>query len=154
MRRQPNGKKGKKKVDVWTYNRAKKALPYLKEITRSIRENFLAAQACKRQLDIIDHKKGRHDRMDFIRMQELSVDRQQLESKFQQDVDELEEMGIYLVSPIEGLIAIPFVTDEQLAWFLLELHAEDPLNSWRYQADPLETRRPVTPKEMGTTWVN
>lgn len=154
MKRQPNRKKNQKQIPVWSYQQAKKALPYLLEITRAIRENYLASQSSKRQLEIIDHKKGRHDRMDFIKIQELGVEIQQAQSKFQQDIDELEEMGIFLVSPIQGLIAIPFVIEEQLAWFLLDIHAEEPLHAWRYQSDPLETRRPITPKEIGTTWVN
>lgn len=154
MKRQPNRKKNQKQIPVWNYHQSKKALPYLLEITKAIRENYLEAKGTKRQLEIIDHKKGKHDRMDFIRMQELGVEHQLAQGKYQQDVDELEEMGIFLVSPTQGLIAIPFVIEEQLAWFLLDIHDEEPIHAWRYQSDPLETRRPITPREIGTTWVN
>jgi hypothetical protein len=49
---------------------------------------------------------------------------------------------------------IPFSHDNQLAWFVFDLFDTEPIRYWRYQTDPLETRRPVSEVSSDTTQVS
>jgi hypothetical protein len=57
--------------------------------------------------------------------------------------EELEGLGIACLDPNQGTAWIPFSHDNQLAWFVFDLFDGEPIRFWRYQTDPLETRRPV-----------
>src|SRR5439155_20600207 len=58
--------------------------------------------------------------------------------------EELEGLGIASLNPNQGMAWIPFSYDNQLAWFVFDLFDSDPIRFWRYQTDPLETRREVS----------
>lgn len=146
MKRNPGKKQKQKYLQVWSYNQAVKALPYLLEVLRSLRENFLLMRFAQHRSVKIDQRVGRPDRSAFIAKQEALIDTDLATSKYAQDVAELESMGIFVVSPANGIIAIPFIEEEQLAWFILDLFEKDSIVGWRYQSDPLETRRAILPK--------
>ncbi|MSR32930.1 MAG: DUF2203 family protein [Gemmataceae bacterium] len=154
MKRQPD-KKGKKKViQVWSYPQAKKAFPYLMEVTRSLRDNYLEMRSAKHRGSRIENSGQHRSRHDFIILQEANDAESRATDRYEQDVEELGALGIFVVSPLEGLIAVPFVEEGQLAWFLVDLHADTPMKYWRFQSDPLEERRPITPKQKGAAWVS
>lgn len=149
MKRQP-GKKGKKRLlQTWSFDQAMKALPYLVDVTRSLRDNYLAKQFAQHRLHKISQRSTRPDRSRLIQMQQAQFDIDAAQSKYAADVQELESMGIFAVSPINGCVAIPFLEEEQLAWYVLELFHEETICGWRYQTDPIDTRRPLLPKQKG-----
>ena len=51
---------------------------------------------------------------------------------------------MYCADPIAGLAFIPFVHNEQLAWYVYDLFEPNTIRSWRYHADPLTFRRMLT----------
>jgi len=151
MKRNPGKKRKQQLIQVWSFDQTIKALPYLLEVIRSLRENYLAMQFANHRLTKIGQRLGRPDRSIFIAKQEAQMDSETASSKYNQDVAELESMGMFVASPANGVIAIPFIEEEQLAWFILELYHEDHVVGWRYQSDPLDTRRAILPKHKGTT---
>jgi hypothetical protein len=151
MKRNPGKKRKQQLIQVWSYDQTIKALPYLLEVIRSLRENYLAMQFANHRLNKIGQRLGRPDRSAFIAKQEAQLDSETSSSKYNQDVAELESMGMFVASPLNGVVAIPFIEEEQLAWFILELYHEDHVVGWRYQTDPLDTRRAILPKHKGTT---
>lgn len=151
MKRNPGKKRKQQLIQVWSYDQTIKALPYLLEVIRSLRENYLAMQFANHRLSKIGQRLGRPDRSAFIAKQEAQMDSESASSKYNQDVAELESMGMFVASPGNGVVAIPFIEEEQLAWFILELYHEDHVVGWRYQSDPLDTRRAILPKHKGTT---
>ena len=151
MKRNPGKKRKQQLIQVWSYDQTIKALPYLLEVIRSLRENYLAMQFANHRLNKIGQRLGRPDRSVFIAKQEAQSDSETASSKYNQDVAELESMGMFVASPANGVVAIPFIEEEQLAWFILELYHEDHVVGWRYQSDPLDTRRAILPKHKGTT---
>lgn len=146
MKRNPEKKRKHLLVQIWSYGQTIKALPYLIEVLRSLRENYLAMRFAKHRSLKISQSKGRPDRSAFIAKQEAQVDSETASLKYQQDVAELESMGMFVVSPENAIVAIPFIEEEQLAWFILELYHENHVVGWRYQSDPLDTRRSILPK--------
>ena len=151
MKRNPGKKRKQQLIQVWSYDQTIKALPYLLEVIRSLRENYLAMQFANHRLTKIGQRLGRPDRSIFIAKQEAQMDSETASSKYNQDVAELESMGMFVASPGNGVVAIRFIEEEQLAWFILELYHEDHVVGWRYQSDPLDTRRAILPKHKGTT---
>jgi len=151
MKRNPGKKRKQQLIQVWSFDQTIKALPYLLEVIRSLRENYLAMQFANHRLTKIGQRLGRPDRSIFIAKQEAQMDSETASSKYNQDVAELESMGMFVASPANGVVAIPFIEEEQLAWFILELYHEDHVVGWRYQSDPLDTRRAILPKHKGTT---
>ncbi|NBR05552.1 MAG: hypothetical protein EBT92_07265 [Planctomycetes bacterium] len=149
MKRNPGKKRKQQLIQVWSYDQIVKALPYLLEVLRSLRENYLAMRFANHHSAKISQRKGRPDRSAYIAKQEAQMDSEAASLKYNQDVAEFESMGMFVVSPENGIVAIPFIEEEQLAWFILELYHEDYVVGWRFQSDPLETRRAILPKHKG-----
>jgi hypothetical protein len=66
-----------------------------------------------------------------------------------EDAAELAVLDVYSHDPVKGHALIPFVHDEQLAWYFFDLFDAEPFRFWRFQSDPDETRRPVTARQRG-----
>ena len=58
-------------------------------------------------------------------------------------LEELHDLGIECLDPIQGIALVPFANEKQLAWFVYDLFDNEPLRSWRLHNDPLDTRRPI-----------
>jgi hypothetical protein len=134
---------------VWTLSEAQAAAPFLASIVRSIREHAQESLSQRRKLRRLTHKPGRPSRSDLIAQQETEHAAQQAEDQFRDAVAELQALDIYCLDPIQGLALVPFVRDEQLAWFIFDLFDSNPFRFWRFQSDPEETRRPTTSLKRG-----
>ena len=84
----------------------------------------------------------------LIEEQELRRDLHKGESEYQAALDELQELDIQPLDVSQGTALVPFVHDEQLAWYVFDLFDSQPIRSWRYQSDPDETRRKLTAAQM------
>jgi hypothetical protein len=128
---------------LWTYDAALKAVPYLRAVVRSLREQWLQLQSIRREIQRLDSRPGRPDRQTLIRravvVQELDHADIQLEETF----DELKAIDVYCLDPAQGLALIPFGKGDELAWYVFDLFAPQGLEAWRFHGDPLETRRPL-----------
>jgi hypothetical protein len=143
-RNQKGARKRRQQLRTWTYQEAQAAAPYITSIMRSLREHYLEAQSQHRQARLIGERPGRLDRTARIVQEEATRAAAQAEDRFQHALDELQTLDVYCLDPLQGLALIPFVHDEQLAWFVFDLFDAESLRFWRDHEDPLEKRRPVS----------
>lgn len=145
MKRQPKGAKERTEtIQVWTYEQAQAAAPYFSSILRSLREHALEALQYYHRAKRIANRPGRPNRSAIIAQQEAEREARRADERFHDDLAELQEMDIYTLDPIQGLALVPFVYNDQLAWYIFDLFDSQSLRFWRYQSDPEDTRRPVT----------
>jgi hypothetical protein len=150
MKRQPKGGKEKTQtIQVWTYEQAQAAAPYLSSIVRSLREHALEALQHYHRAKRIANRPGRPDRATIIAQQEAEKEARRADERFREALAELQDMDIYTLDPIQGQALVPFVHNDQLAWFVFDLFDAHPFRFWRFQSDPEDTRRPVTSTQKG-----
>jgi hypothetical protein len=143
-RNQKGARKRRQQLRIWTHAEALAATPYITSILRSLREHHLEAQSQHHTARRIDERPGRLDRTGRIAQEDATRAAAGAEDRFQQALDELQALDVYCLDPLQGLALIPFVHDDQLAWFVFDLFDTEPLRYWRYHSDPLETRRPLS----------
>ena len=149
MKRNSKGAKRRRTIQVWTLTQAKSAAPYLTSVVRSLREHTLEALAGRRRLRAIDERPGRPDRAALIARQDADAAARRAEDEASHDADELLALDIQPLDPVHGQALVPFVHEEQLAWYVFDLFDPQPFRFWRFQSDPDDTRRPVTPRQHG-----
>jgi hypothetical protein len=147
-------KKKTRTMNLWTHSQAQSAAPYLSTILRSIRETWLDAVQKEIFAKRLEAKTGRSDRQRIIAENQARSEAQSALDRYQEAREELEEMGVACLEPNQGVAWIPFAHDNQLAWFVFDVFDSEPIRSWRYQTDPLETRRPLAEIEDNATPVS
>ncbi len=153
-----NGNSFKKKpptITLWTYPQAQAAVPYLGSILRSIRDTWLDAVQKELFAGRLTARPGRPDRQRILEEEEARGEARAAFDRYLDVREELEGMGVACLEPNQGVAWIPFAHDNQLAWFVFDNFDSEPIRSWRYQTDPLETRRPVADIEgnsMPVSW--
>jgi hypothetical protein len=128
----------------WAFEEAQAAAPYLSSLARSLREHYLAILAKWREVQLLKQRHGRPDRRALIAEQEARRDLHEAEQGYQGALDELSALNVYPVDPGQGVALVPFVQDDQPAWYVFDLFDSRPIRSWRYRSDPEATRRPLT----------
>ena len=136
-------KKERRLIRPWTYTRAQAALPYIRSVMQSLRDHRLAAQNQHLQAKRLADRPGRPDRAALIAREEALQSAAKEQERFDDGIHELGSIDIYCIDPLGGVAFIPFVQDDQLAWYVFDLFSETMLDAWRYHEDPLETRRPI-----------
>jgi hypothetical protein len=144
MRKQRNEEPvSTKTLHLWSYSAARKAVPYLRAVVRSVRDYSLEVQQARRQIQQLDAEPGRPDRQTLIRRAEAVRDLEHAFGEFGAALQELKVLDVYSLDPAKGLALIPFGQGDDLAWFVFDLFAPQGLEAWRFHCDPLETRRPL-----------
>ncbi len=156
-RKQKGSKASRQPIQVWSFAQATAALPYIASVMKSLREHRLEAQQHRLTAARLAARPGRPDRAALIAQQEAADEAHRADERFQQALDELQVLDVYCLDPVAGQALIPFVHEDQLAWYVCDLFDSTPLQFWRYHSDSLETRRPLTeipdaPAAEGT-WV-
>ena len=151
MKRNKGAKQTRETLQVWSLNQARAAIPYLTSVLRSMREHVLQALAASHRARRLAAKPGRSSRKDLIASQEAEQEARQAEGRFQEAAGELEELDVFTLDPVRGQALIPFVQEEQLAWYIFDLFDNKPCSFWRFQTDPDDTRRQITPTQQGWT---
>jgi hypothetical protein len=143
-RRQPQAKKRPMRViRLWTFPQADKALPYIRSITASLRQHWLDARGRKNELERLDKKSGPLGRDLLLAKAEAEMAHSQAEDQFSEALQELMNMDVFLLDPVQGVALIPFNKENTLAWFVFDLFEEGKLKAWRFHEDTLATRRPI-----------
>ena len=137
-------KKRSKAILPWTLPQARAAASYLATVLRSIREAWLEAVRKEIYAQRLAAKPGRSDRKRILDEQQAFAEASSAHERYLETREELEGLGIACLDPNQGVAWIPFSYENQLAWFVFDLFDSDPIRFWRYQTDPLETRRPVS----------
>jgi hypothetical protein len=135
-------------IRLWSFEDAQAAVPYLASVIRSLREYYLQLLSQRRKLLALAGRPGRPDRKTLIAEQETRRDLHQDEQEYQSALSELEALDIQPLEAGQGTALVPFVHDDQLAWYIFDLFDSQPIRSWRYQSDPDETRRKLTTAQM------
>jgi hypothetical protein len=151
MKRNKGAKEKSRVLRVWTFAEAQAAAPYISSVVRSLREHALDALACQRRAKALADRPGRPGRNTLIAQQDAERDGRLAESEFLEAAAELEQLDIFTLDPTRGQALIPFVHQEQLAWYIFDVFDPKPFRFWRFQTDPEDTRRPITAKEQGLT---
>jgi hypothetical protein len=141
-------RRSRQSLRLWTLGEARAAAPYIASIARSIREYALEARNQRRLLKSLAEKPGRPDRAELIAQQDAGRDLARAEEQLRDAIEELEGLDICCLDPIGGQVLVPFVQDEQLAWYIFDLFDPHYFRAWRYQSDPEETRRKLTALRM------
>jgi hypothetical protein len=150
MKRQPKRAKARRQaIQIYTYAQAQSVAPYLAAVVRSLRDHTVEALACRRRLARLEGRPGRPGRDALIARQDLERQAARAEDNLRDAALELQALDVYPLDPVRGQALVPFVHEEQLAWFVFDLFDEQPLQFWRFQTDPEDTRRPVTPRQHG-----
>ncbi len=132
-----------KTLQVWSFEQATAASPYLASILRSVRERHLETVRSQQAAKRLAGAPGRPNRNGIIAQEEARHEAKHAEERLHEALQELLDMDVYSLDPVQGLALIPFVQDDQLAWFVYDLFDKDPLRFWRYHTDALERRRPI-----------
>jgi hypothetical protein len=140
-------KKSKRPVHVlrlWTLEQARTALPYLRSLTSSLREHWLEANRYRVESRRLKSRSGRPDRHALIAHEEAMQGVCRAADAFQEALEELQNLDIFLLDPVQGIALVPFKQADELAWFVFELFSESKdLEGWRFHRDTLQTRRPL-----------
>jgi len=142
------GRRDSHTLRLWTFEEARAAIPYFSSVARSLREHFLEILNKRREVQTFADRPGRLDRKALIEEQDVRRDLQKSEADYQEALEELAELDVQPLDPAQGTALVPFVHDDQLAWYVFDLFDSQPIRSWRYQSDPDETRRKLTAAQM------
>jgi hypothetical protein len=144
MKRNQRGAKAEKQsIQVWDYVQAVGAVPYFASIMRSLREARLESRRLHLAARRLTEQPGRPSRAAIIAREEALAEAHRTDLRVEDALAELEALDVYCTDPVNGTALIPFVHDDQLAWYVYDLFEPDPLRFWRYHTDPLPTRRPI-----------
>ena len=144
MNRNRHGSKRRRhRLRDWSYTQARRVLPYVSSVMRSIREHWLAAVRHDLAARRLAAKPGRPDRDTLVAQEEAADEARKANERLQQAAQELRAIDIYCLDPVTGEALIPFQHADQLAWFIYNRFDQDPLRFWRFHDDPLEKRRPL-----------
>jgi hypothetical protein len=144
-------KKKTRSMTLWTYPQAQAAAAYLSSIVRSLRETWLEAVQKELIASRLAAQPGRPDRQRILREEKARREASSASGRYEEVREELEGIGVACLEPNQGVAWIPFAHENQLAWLVFDIFDIDPIRSWRYQTDPLETRRPVKDLEGSST---
>ena len=150
MNRRSSGAKARRRTfRVWTLAQTEAAVPYISSVVRSLREHTVEALNRHRALDVLNARPGRPDRETLIRVHDTDRAARRAEEQSREAEQELNTLDVLSLDAVNGLALVPFVHDEQLAWYVFDLHDTPSLRFWRFQTDPNETRRPITSAQHG-----
>ena len=141
-------RRSRQTLRLWTFDQAQAAVPYIASIVRSLREHALNMQNLRRRLTSLEDLPGRPDRRTLIALEEAKRDLLRGEEEYAEALEELDSLDIQLLDAAAGQALVPFVHDDQLAWYVFDLFDSQPIRSWRFQSDPDETRRKLTAAQM------
>ncbi len=142
--KRPKARRQTRKIRPWTYDRACGALAYVKSVMQSAREHRLQAQLHDLRARKLTDRPGRPDRFALIAREDALEQAERANDRFEEALEELVRIDVYCVDPVGGVAFIPFIREDQLAWFVFDLFDRELLSAWRYHDDPLETRRPLS----------
>ena len=142
-RRQRGARRRRRTLQTWTIRQAEAAIPYIRSIVSSLREHHLAWQARRLDVQRLAAKPGRPDRTALIDMRLASDEVGLAANRALEAAEELADLDVFCLDPGEGQALVPFLYDDQLAWYLFDLFDEHkPLRYWRFDSDPTETAPP------------
>jgi hypothetical protein len=133
---------------LWTPDGAAKIVPYIRSLSQSLREAWLELRQAQSRVRKLETRPGRPDRDTLIQLEESQRDVEQAEAHLEETLDDMLALSAYCVDPGAGLVVVPTLCKDVLAWFVFDLFDPRGLIGWRLHTDPLETRRPLSEFEL------
>jgi len=130
-------------IQLWTLEKAGALLPYLTSIIDSMREARLEGQAHATRVAKLEARHGRPKRDEILQIADEKTKVEEAGKRFQKAQEELQQLDVYCIHPVQGLAFIPFMNEGQLAWFIFDRFAPDPLRFWRYHLDRVDIKHPI-----------
>ena len=157
MKRNRQSSKNQQTIQVWTLEQARSLLPYLTSIIDSMREARLESQAHASRAAKLEARHGRPKRDQILEIADEKAKAKEADERFHKAQEELQQLDVYCIPPVhQGLALIPFVNEDQLAWFIFDRFDPEPMRFWRYHLDPVDVKHPLetmqkaAPVEEGT----
>jgi Uncharacterized conserved protein (DUF2203) len=147
MKRRNKQLENMRALRLWTYDEAARVVPYLRSVVGSLREHWLEAQTQRRGGELLAARPGRPDRTRLLADVALHADQERAETHFNEAIEELQHLDVFLLDPVRGVALIPFRKEDDLAWYVYDQFDEHGLSGWRLHDDPLEKCRPLEMKE-------
>lgn len=141
---------------------AEAMVPLIRHILCEVTEHYSRLQHMNRKVRLL-HDCRRSTKYQIRRQYHAAIrDQRVAEEQLQEAVSELDELGVVLLDPVQGVAGLPFLwsltTDAKSirpAYFLLKL-VDDPergIRSWRFETEEREHRIPAhwrTPVESAS----
>jgi hypothetical protein len=108
-----------------------------------MREARLESQAHASRAAKLEAKHGRPKRDQILEIADEKVKAKEADERFHKAQEELQQLDVYCIHPIQGLALIPFVNEDQLAWFIFDRFDQDQIRFWRYHLDPVDVKHPL-----------
>ncbi len=143
MKRNRQSSKSQQTIQVWTLEQARSLLPYLTSIIDSMREARLDNQAHARRAAKLEALPGRPKRDQILEIADEKAKAQEAEERYKKAQEELQQLDVYCINAVQGLALIPFVNEDQLAWFIFDRFDQEPLRFWRFHLDPVDVKHPI-----------
>jgi hypothetical protein len=131
-------------IRLWSYEDAAKAVPYLRSVVGSLREHWLVAVSSHRSAELLAKAGGRPTRDRILAEANHVSNQERSEARFNEDLEELMRLDVFLLDPVRGIALIPFRKEDDLAWYVFDQFDEAGLSGWRFHNDPLEECRPLS----------
>src|SRR5262249_19180544 len=131
---------------LWTYAEVVRALPYLRTIARSLRDEWLAIQLAHQQLRRLDARPGRPGRQTLLLREAISGEAELAAERFKETLRELMALGAFCRDPVNGLVLVPCQEGNELAWFVFDLFAPLGQELSRFHAAPSGSRGTLVEK--------
>ena len=130
-------------MHLWSWDEVVKAIPYMTSIVGSLREHWLDVLTAERAIDKAADQHGPATRKQMIDQQTHQDEKQRAQVKFDDALEELTKMDVFLLDPIRGLALIPHRHDDELAWYIFDHFTPRGCIGWRYHSDPMDQCRPL-----------
>jgi len=131
-------------MHLWDWSELVKAVPYLRSVVGSLREHWLEMLNAERQIHRSVKNKAPFNRHQIIEKEFRREEHRRAQDKFDDALEELTGVDVFLTDPVRGLALIPFRKDDDVAWYIYDLFAKRGLIGWRYPNDPEEECRPLS----------
>src|SRR5712692_8823066 len=120
-RRQKGGMRRRRTLQTWSIGQAEAATPYIRSVLTSLREHHSEWQS--RQLDVqrLAARSVRPDRAALIAHRRASEEVDRVADRALEAAEELADLDVFTLDPSAGQALLPFVYEEQLAWYLFDL---------------------------------
>lgn len=151
MKKQRTEKKRRHVLPMWTYEKARAAVPYLAALARSLRENWLNTRCWRLRAERIEALTAQPKRKTLLALEEMRSEAQWAFLRYQDVARDLQRINVFFHDPVRGELFLPFNQGMLLAWFVFNPFAPDPLVGWRFHADPRSMRRPMSAVRVMTS---
>ena len=133
---------------MWTLETAHQAVPYFRSLQNSIRDIWIDFRQAERIHNKLQQRSEKPDRDALIALDDSNADLARFEKQLEEISTEMIAQSLYCVDPVTGISAVPFMKDQQLAWFIVDLFDENGISTWRLHTDPLDRRRTLPELEQ------